>query len=113
MLHAAHQGATVDELLFCPSERTPGARPAPKARPRKEIIVTRNPPPARTLSERPNLDQLKRQAKELLDAFRAGEPGADAGTTQILGVVMTPDARAYAYTFVRAISALFLVDGLR
>ena len=27
--------------------------------------------------------------------------------------VMTPDARAYAYTFVRALSALYLVDGLR
>ena len=31
----------------------------------------------------------------------------------ILRVVMTPDARAYAYTFVRALSALYLVDGLQ
>ena len=30
----------------------------------------------RRLSSRPNLDQLRRQAKELLDAFRANEPAA-------------------------------------
>ena len=33
---------------------------------------------SRTLPSRPDLDQLKRQAKELLDAFRAGDPGAIA-----------------------------------
>jgi hypothetical protein len=32
--------------------------------------------PTRTLRERPDLDQLKRQAKELLDAFVAGRAGA-------------------------------------
>ena len=32
--------------------------------------------PTRTLSPHPHLDQLKRQAKELLDAFRAGDPAA-------------------------------------
>jgi ankyrin repeat protein len=42
---------------------------------------TRNSLPTRTLSDRPNLDQLKRQAKELLDAFRAGQPEADAEVT--------------------------------
>jgi ankyrin repeat protein len=31
-------------------------------------------PPARSLPPRPRLDQLKRQAKELLDAIREGEP---------------------------------------
>ena len=31
----------------------------------------------------------------------------------ILRIVMTPDARAYVYTFIRALSALYLVDGLR
>jgi ankyrin repeat protein len=31
-------------------------------------------PPARSLPPRPHLDQLKRQAKELLESFRAGEP---------------------------------------
>src|SRR5215467_11079870 len=34
--------------------------------------------PTRTLREHPDLDQLKRQAKELLEAFRAGEPDAVA-----------------------------------
>src|SRR5437773_7029552 len=34
--------------------------------------------PTRTLREHPALDQLKRQAKELLDAFRAGESDAVA-----------------------------------
>ena len=33
-------------------------------------------PPTRTLRDRPDLDQLKRQSKELLDAYRAGDPGA-------------------------------------
>jgi hypothetical protein len=47
------------------------------------------------------------------EAVRSLAPPDPAGTTDILRVVMTPDARAYAYTFVRAISALYLVDGLR
>jgi ankyrin repeat protein len=34
--------------------------------------------PARHLPEKPDLDQLKRQARELLDAFVAGEPDATA-----------------------------------
>ena len=34
--------------------------------------------PTRTLPERPDLDQLKRQAKELLEAFAAGEGEAVA-----------------------------------
>ena len=38
--------------------------------------MPRNAPPTRTLRDRPDLDQLKRQAKELLDAFRAGQPEA-------------------------------------
>ncbi|MEX0745033.1 MAG: ankyrin repeat domain-containing protein [Phycisphaeraceae bacterium] len=37
-----------------------------------------SPPAARTLPPRPHLDQLKRQAKELLDAFRAGDAAAAA-----------------------------------
>jgi ankyrin repeat protein len=43
--------------------------------------VTRNSLPTRALSDRPDLDQLKRQAKELLDAFRAGEPDANTEVT--------------------------------
>jgi ankyrin repeat protein len=38
----------------------------------------RTPTPTRTLSQRPHLDQLKRQAKELLEAFAAGESDATA-----------------------------------
>jgi len=35
-------------------------------------------PPTRTLRDHPDLDQLKRQAKELLRAFLAREPDAVA-----------------------------------
>ena len=35
-------------------------------------------PPTRTLREHPDLDQLKRQAKELLDGYRALDPAAVA-----------------------------------
>jgi hypothetical protein len=31
---------------------------------------------------------------------------------QILRIVMTPDAGDHAYTFVRALSSLYVVDGL-
>jgi hypothetical protein len=36
----------------------------------------KNTIPTRKLPERPDLGQLKRQAKELLEAFLAGEEGA-------------------------------------
>src|SRR5215472_11239466 len=45
-------------------------------RQRKELIVSGPHPPLRTLREHPDLDQLRRQAKELLAAFRAGDPDA-------------------------------------
>lgn len=40
--------------------------------------MTRPPLPTRTLRERPDLNQLKRQAKELLESFREGESAAVA-----------------------------------
>jgi Tol biopolymer transport system component len=40
-------------------------------------------------------------------------PPDPSGITSILRIVMTPDARSYAYTYVRAISALYMVDGIR
>jgi ankyrin repeat protein len=40
--------------------------------------MMRNTPPTRTLRERPDLDQLRRQAKELLAAFVAGQAEAVA-----------------------------------
>jgi ankyrin repeat protein len=46
------------------------------ARPGKELVVPQKSLPTRTLRERPDLDQLKRQAKELLDAFVAGRAEA-------------------------------------
>jgi hypothetical protein len=54
-----------------------------KARPGKELIVTRNALPTRTLPDRPDLDQLKRQAKELLHGFRAGAPDVVAEVTAL------------------------------
>jgi hypothetical protein len=41
----------------------------------------KNNPPNRTLSKRPHLDQLKRQSKELLEAFIAGDAEAVAEVT--------------------------------
>jgi ankyrin repeat protein len=49
--------------------------------------------PTRTLSDRPNLDQLKRQAKELLDAFRAGDPVA---ATEVHAHYRDADAAIFA-----------------
>ena len=39
-------------------------------------------------------------------------PPDPAGLSDILRVVMTPDGRAYAYSYVRALSALYLVEGI-
>jgi ankyrin repeat protein len=47
----------------------------------KELIVPSRQVPVRTLRQRPDIDQLKRQAKELRAAFRAGEPDAVAEVT--------------------------------
>jgi ankyrin repeat protein len=43
--------------------------------------VSSTNPPLRTLREHPDLNQLKRQAKELLAAYRSGEPDAVAEVT--------------------------------
>ena len=37
-----------------------------------------NPAPTRRLAEQPNLEQLRKQAKELLQEFRSGAPSAIA-----------------------------------
>jgi hypothetical protein len=39
-------------------------------------------------------------------------PADPAGVMNVLRVVATPDAKWYAYTYVRALSSLFVVDGL-
>jgi ankyrin repeat protein len=54
--------------------------------------VTHDSLPTRTLRERPDLDQLKRQAKELLEAFRAGEPAA---ITEVTGHYHDTDKAAF------------------
>jgi Tol biopolymer transport system component len=50
---------------------------------------------------------LRSGRRELVYSLSPPDP---AGTIEILRIVMTPDARSYAYTFVRALSALYLVD---
>ncbi len=40
-------------------------------------------------------------------------PRDPSGVTSVLRIVMTPDVRAYAYTYIRAVSALYLVEGLQ
>jgi ankyrin repeat protein len=44
----------------------------------KELVVTRQSLPTRQLRERPDLEQLKRQAKELLESVRNGDSAAVA-----------------------------------
>jgi hypothetical protein len=51
------------------------------ARPGKELIVARHSLPTRKLADRPDLDQLKRQAKDLLQAFRDAAPEGVAEVT--------------------------------
>lgn len=55
--------------------------------------MTRRNLPTRTLRERPDLDQLRRQAKELLAAFAAGEPAAVA---EVSAHYRDPDAATFA-----------------
>ena len=40
------------------------------------MTVSRTHPPTRAMRETPDIDQLKRQAKELLEAYRAQSPDA-------------------------------------
>jgi eukaryotic-like serine/threonine-protein kinase len=47
------------------------------------------------------------------EAVRSLAPPDPAGVMSILRIVMTPDGRSYAYTFVRALSSLYLVDSIR
>jgi ankyrin repeat protein len=49
--------------------------------------------PTRQLREQPDLDQLKRQAKELLEAFLAGDPGA---TTEVRQNYRDADRASFA-----------------
>src|SRR5260370_39899232 len=64
-----------DELFSARARGHRAQRLTRDARPGKELIV-RKTLPTRDLRERPDLDQLKRQAKELLNSFRAGDADA-------------------------------------
>jgi eukaryotic-like serine/threonine-protein kinase len=52
---------------------------------------------------------LRSGARKLVRTLVPPDP---SGITSILRIVMTPDARSYAYTYVRAVSALYQVDGI-
>ena len=95
--------------------------------PGKELIVTRQSFPSRTLPQRPDLEQLKRQAKELLESFRKGESaevngqfhGADPQTFALHDAQLVI-ARAYGFeswpklkAFVDGATVGRLVDAVR
>jgi hypothetical protein len=68
----------IQTVFFEPVTRTPGSDP-------KEIAMSDprfTPVFARRLPQQPNLEQLKKQAKELLEQFRAGELTAVAEVRQ-------------------------------
>jgi len=45
--------------------------------------------------------------------WREVAPADPAGVTTLTRVILTPDARGYAYTYIRALSSLYLVEGLK
>src|SRR5262252_423892 len=68
----------LDELFSARASGHRAHRLTPFGRRRKELIVSRTNPPLRTLREHPDLHQLRRQAKELLAAYRAHDADAVA-----------------------------------
>jgi hypothetical protein len=40
-------------------------------------------------------------------------PADPAGVVETLGIVPTPDGRFYAYSYLRLLTELYLVEGLR
>jgi ankyrin repeat protein len=63
---------------------------------RKEIVMSGNNPhfyPTRRLPKQPNLEQLRKQAKDLLEQYRAAEPAAVAEVQQF---ERRPDPAAFA-----------------
>jgi len=100
-----------------------------KAEPRKELMTNQSLP-TRDFREHTDLNQLKRQAKELLDAFRGGEPsaaaevnvhyrGADPGTFALHDAQLVL-ARAYGFqswpklkAYVDGMTAKRLIEAVR
>jgi hypothetical protein len=71
----------------------------------RSLFVWKRDLPARVY--RIDLETGKRELwKELMPV----DPG---GVERISNVVVTPDARSYAYTFSRLLSDLFVVEGLK
>jgi ankyrin repeat protein len=63
---------------------------------RKEIVMSGHVPnsfPTRRLTKHPNLEQLRKQAKELLEQYRAGDPAAISEVHQFEG---RPEPAAFA-----------------
>ena len=79
---------------FLPDEQTPGAFAEARAQLGKELIVNRSLP-TRALREHPDLDQLKRQAKELLQAFIAGDEKTAA---EVNAITTMPIVRRLRFT---------------
>jgi ankyrin repeat protein len=76
-------------IFFEPATRTPGSDP-------KEIVMSTSRPtpvPPRRLPQQPNLEQLKKQAKELLERFRASELAA---VTEVRQFERKPDPSHFA-----------------
>jgi hypothetical protein len=48
--------------------------------------------------------------RELWKEFAPRDP---AGVVEVRSIAMTPDAKSYAYTYVRILSTLFVAEGLR
>jgi hypothetical protein len=46
-------------------------------------------------------------------ALRRLSPADRAGVTAIVQILLTPDARGHAYTYIRNLSDLYLASGLR
>ena len=63
---------------------------------KKEIVMPKNlsyPAPTRRLPQHPNLDQLRKQAKDLLEQYRSGNPEAMA---EVQRFERNPDSAAFA-----------------
>jgi hypothetical protein len=63
---------------FLPERADTGVTAVLRGQERRSIMTARKAPASRTLAARPDLDQLRRQAKELLAAFHADDADAVA-----------------------------------
>ncbi len=102
------------KIFFLPVTRTPGQIE------RRLPLPESFPFPTRRLPENPNIEQLRKQAKELLESFRKGEPAAIGevakferkpdSATFALNDAQRVLARAYGYRSWPALKAF--VDGV-